>query len=129
MARILPVHFNINIGRFQIRISDYQSKKELFVKKRLRCEKMAENDQSSLQKPSSITELQNFKNVNNSLMQDALNVWAELWAELDGHVGPGEKSLLEAAEGFKPSCGWSQYLEKMWVLWYYLDFAKRISQQ
>ena len=88
---------------------------------------MAENDQSSLQKPSSITELQNFKNVNNSLMQD--NVWAELWAELDGHVGPGEKSLLEAAEGFKPSCGWSQYLEKMWVLWYYLDFAKRISQQ
>ncbi len=90
---------------------------------------MAENEQSSLPKAPSITELQNFKNVNTSLMQDALNVWAELWAELDGHVGPGTKPSLDTEDGFKPSCGWSQYLEKMWVLWYYLDFAKRISQQ
>ena len=90
---------------------------------------MAENENSSLPKTSSITELQNFKNVNNSLMHDALNVWSELWAELDGHVSSGSNHLIEAEEGFKPSCGWSQYLEKMWVLWYYLDFAKRISQQ
>ena len=90
---------------------------------------MVENEQDSLQKPSSITELQHFKNVNNSLMQDALNVWAELWAELDGHVGPGVNPSLDTEDGFKPSCGWSQYLEKMWVLWYYLDFAKRINQQ
>ena len=78
---------------------------------------MAENEHSSLQKSSSITELQNFKNINTSLMQDALKVWAELWAELDGHVGPGVKQSLETLEnedGFKPSCGWSQYLEKMW---------------
>ncbi len=90
---------------------------------------MAENEQDSLQKSSSITDLQHFKTVNNSLMQDALNVWAELWAELDGHVGPGANPPLEMEDGFTPSCGWSQYLEKMWVLWYYLDFAKRISQQ
>jgi hypothetical protein len=90
---------------------------------------MAENEQESLQKSSSVTELQNFKNINNSLMQDALNVWAELWAELDGHVGPGVNPSFDTEDGFKPSCGWSQYLEKMWVLWYYLDFAKRINQQ
>jgi hypothetical protein len=90
---------------------------------------MAENEQSSLQKSSSITELQNFKNINSSLMQDALKVWAELWAELDGQVGPDQKLSDDTEDGFKPSCGWSKYLEKMWVLWYYLDFAKRISQQ
>ena len=89
----------------------------------------AENKQDNLQKPSSITELQNFKDINNSLMQDALNVWAELWAELDGQSGSVSKSSFDTEAGFKPSCGWSQYLEKMWVLWYYLDFAKRISQQ
>lgn len=90
---------------------------------------MAENEHSSLQKSSSITELQNFKNINTSLMQDALKVWAELWAELDGQIGPEQKLSDQMEDGFKPSCGWSKYLEKMWVLWYYLDFAKRISQQ
>jgi hypothetical protein len=90
---------------------------------------MAENEQNYQQDSSSITELQNYKNINNSLMNDALNVWAELWAELDGQVGPDQKLSLDIENGFKPSCGWSQYLEKMWVLWYYLDFAKRISQQ
>ena len=87
--------------------------------------KLAENTP----KTTSMTELQNFKNVNNSLVQDALNIWSELWAELDFQVGAGTKSSSELDSGFEPSCGWSQYLEKMWVLKYYLDFAKRISQQ
>ncbi|MBN2590696.1 MAG: hypothetical protein JXA96_12605 [Sedimentisphaerales bacterium] len=91
--------------------------------------KIEQNTHNNLQKSSSMTELQNFKNINNSLVQDALNVWSELWAELDGQVGAGSKTSLESEAGFKPSCGWSQYLEKMWVLRNYLDFAKRISQQ
>ena len=91
--------------------------------------KMAENEQNTRQNSSSITELQNFKNINSSLIQDALNVWADLWAELDGQVGPSNIAKPEIKDGFKPSCGWSEFLEKMWVLWYYLDFSKRLSQQ
>ena len=90
---------------------------------------MENNLADNSQKASTATELQNFKNVNNSLVQDALNIWSELWAELDCQVGPGSKPVFESEAGFKPSCGWSQYLEKMWVLRNYLDFAKRISQQ
>ena len=90
---------------------------------------MDENLQINSNDSSPIAELQNFKNVNNSIMQDALNVWADLWAELDGHVGPRDAIKPDFSKGFEPSCGWSEFLEKMWVLWYYLDFSKRISQQ
>jgi hypothetical protein len=101
---------------------------------------MAENEQIASQKPSPITELQNFKNINNSLMQDALNVWADLWAELDssrrrqplerdGEVVSGNTVKPDIEDGFEPSCGWLEFLQKMWVLRSYLDFAKRISQQ
>jgi len=58
------------------------------------------NGQVVSQKSSSTTELQDFKNVTNKLIQDA-----------------------------EPSCGWNEYLEKMWVLKHYLDFTKRLSQQ
>ena len=101
---------------------------------------MAENEQIASRKSSLETELQDYKNVNNSLMQDALNVWADLWAELDstrqrspgsdGHIGESDKKIkFQIEDGFEPSCGWPQFLEKMWVLRYYLDFAKRLSQQ
>lgn len=90
---------------------------------------MAENEQVTSRESPHTTELQNFKNVNNSLMQDALNVWAELWAELDGQVGPCNVDRAKAEDGFEPSCGWSEFLEKMWVLRYYLDFSKRLGQQ
>ena len=74
------------------------------------------------------TELQDFKNVTNNLVQDALTVWADLWAELDSRVEP-DRLDLKAKNNFEPSCGWNEYLEKMWVLKHYLDFVKRLSQQ
>jgi hypothetical protein len=75
-----------------------------------------------------VGELQDFKNVTNNLVQDALNVWADLWAELEGRVEP-DNATREASGKFEPSCGWTEYLEKMWVLKHYLDFVKRLSQQ
>lgn len=81
------------------------------------------------QKPLPATELRHFRNVVSNVMQDALNVWAELWGELDGQVTSGNMILPETKKGFKPSCGWPQFLEKMWVLKHYLDFTKRFSQQ
>jgi hypothetical protein len=90
---------------------------------------MDKNKQVKSNESPQITDLQNFKNINNSIMQDALNVWAELWAELDGRVESSNIDQPEIKEGFEPSCGWSEFLQKMWVLWYYLDFSKRLSQQ
>lgn len=90
---------------------------------------MEESEQGKSNESSQITDLQSFKNVNNSIMQDALNVWADLWAELDGQVGSSNMVKPEIKDGFEPSCGWSEFLQKMWVLWYYLDFSKRLSQQ
>jgi hypothetical protein len=34
----------------------------------------------------------------------------------------------EAEKGFRPKCGWPEFLEKMWVLRHYLDYAKRYSE-
>lgn len=86
------------------------------------------NGQVDSQKSSNVPELQEFKNVTNNLVQDALTVWADLWAELEGQVEPDGQTCIKD-ETFEPSCGWNQYLEKMWVLKHYLDFVKRLSQQ
>jgi len=97
------------------------------------------HEQVASQGPLSTAELKDFKNVTNNLMQDALNVWADLWAELEGprfclrQEDAGASGVMvkpESAEGgFEPSCGWNEFLEKMWVLRHYLDFTKRLSQQ
>ena len=89
----------------------------------------AEQEHVVCQRPLPATELRHFKNVTGSVIQDALNVWAELWEELQDSVTCGVMVLPEAENGFKPSCGWPEFLEKMWLLKHYLDFTKRFSQQ
>lgn len=86
------------------------------------------NGQVVSERSSSATDLKDFKNVTNRLIEDALAVWADLWAELEGRGEP-DGATREADGQFEPSCGWTEYLEKMWVLKHYLDFAKRLSQQ
>jgi hypothetical protein len=88
-----------------------------------------EHKQVAHQKPLSETELRDFKNVIHNLMHDALTVWADAWAELDGRLPSGGKNPVESNERLEPSCGWSEYFEKMWVLRHYLDFTKKLSQQ
>lgn len=89
----------------------------------------AEHEHIVSQSPLPARELQHFKNVTGSVMQDALNVWAELWGELQGSVTCGVMVIPEAENGFKPSCGWPEFLEKMWLLKHYLDFTKKFSEQ
>ena len=86
------------------------------------------NENVESQQSPKVPELQDFKNVTNNLVQDALTVWADLWAELEGRVEP-DRSGRRTNNRFEPSCGWNEYLEKMWVLKHYLDFVKRLSQQ
>lgn len=66
----------------------------------------AEHEDIVSQRPLPARELQHFKNVTGSVMQDALNVWADLCGELQGSITCGVMVLPEAENGFKPSCGW-----------------------
>ncbi len=74
-------------------------------------------------------ELRHFKNVNSSLLRGALEKWSELWAEFQDRVTSDLMVLPEAERGFKPQCGWPEFLEKMWQLKFYLDSAKRFCDQ
>ena len=85
--------------------------------------------QTVVQKPSPEAELKHFRNVTGSVTQDALNVWAEIWGELQEGVHNGVAIAPEANEGFRPSCGWPEFMEKMWLLRHYLDFMARMSRQ
>ena len=71
-------------------------------------------------------DLQEFKQATGRVMQDAINVWDELWAEFESQkLAEGETA---ATAGFVPSCGWPEFLQKMWVLRNHLNFVKRISR-
>jgi hypothetical protein len=78
---------------------------------------------------SSGGDLQEFKNITNRMMQDALQVWAQLWGELESRVPSEGRELPSAAEKGTSSYEWSEFIEKMWLLRHYLDFTKRLSQQ
>ena len=80
------------------------------------------------QAPSAQVELKHFRNVTRSVTQDALNAWADIWAELENDITCGVAAALEGEKGFKPSCGWPEFLEKMWVLRQNLDFLARFSR-
>jgi hypothetical protein len=87
----------------------------------------ADLEDSAAPRQLSLTEFQDFKHVTNGLVQDAINVWDELWAELDDTGEPG--ALIKLESGFEPSCGWTEYLQKMWTLRHTLNFAKKYSRQ
>ncbi|MCE5334787.1 MAG: hypothetical protein LLG06_09355 [Desulfobacteraceae bacterium] len=72
--------------------------------------------------------LRDLLNVTSTILQDADNTWAEIWNELMGVVTDGAVILPEAEKGFKPKCGWPEFLERIWLLKHQLDSAKRHSQ-
>jgi hypothetical protein len=80
-------------------------------------------------RPPSQLEAAYFRNVTNSVVQDALNAWSEIWGELEGDVMHGAAISPQDKEGFTPSCGWPAFLEKMWILRQDLDFLARFSRQ
>ncbi len=69
--------------------------------------------------------LKHFRNINGSILQDALDTWGGIWDQLQGSVTHGFMITPEAETGFRPECGWPEFLEKMWLLKHYLDNAKR----
>ncbi len=73
--------------------------------------------------------LRHFRNVTDGMVRGALDVWASLWEELQDRIAPGVMILPEAKKGFTPSCGWPEFLEKMWELKHHLDSTHRFIRQ
>lgn len=101
-----------------------------------------EEPQTAARAPSPQAELKHYQHVIGGVTQDALNTWAEIWGELQQGVHTGvtiaPKADEDAAtsgtepsagEPFKPSCGWPEFMEKMWLLRHYLDFVARVSRE
>ncbi len=74
-------------------------------------------------------QLKHFRNVLNVVLQNAHDTWGDIWTEFQGTVTDKLLILPEAEKGqFKPKCGWPEFLEKMWLLRHYIDFAMRFSK-
>lgn len=74
-------------------------------------------------------DFRHFQNVTSCVLKDALNAWADIWQELDCVAAHGCMVSAEYEAGFKPQCGWPEFLEKMWLLKHHLDYAKRFCEQ
>jgi len=48
---------------------------------------------------------------------------------LENDIVCGTAVTAEGEKGFTPSCGWPEFLEKMWVLRQNLDFLARFSRR
>ncbi len=72
--------------------------------------------------------LKDFCYVVASVNDEALKVWADLWKELQTGVTPAGLVGPELEGGFKPSCGWPEFLEKVWLLKHYLDYIHRFCR-
>ena len=92
--------------------------------------------------------LRSFRYVVASVNDSALVVWAELFKELQGCVAtngvatpasePKElqgytatNGMVASAkeQGFAPSCGWAEFLEKLWLLRHYLDYIHHFCKE
>lgn len=73
-----------------------------------------------------LAELEHLLKVSGSVSEDANKVWAEMWGEFKQMVTGSGMVVPEAKEGFVPTCGWPEFLEKFWLLKHYLDSIQRI---
>ena len=75
-----------------------------------------------------LVELEHLLKVADSIAKDAGKTWAEIWSELR-KVTAGTAVLPEAEEGFVPSCGWPEFLERLWLLKHYIDSIHRVCNK
>ncbi len=67
-----------------------------------------------------------FRRMAATMARDALNAWSDVYREFEGKVTSGTMITGEARKGFRPGCGWPEFLERMWLLEHHLDHLKRI---
>lgn len=71
--------------------------------------------------------LKDYRYVVASVDAEALKAWEDLWKELKDGVTPAGGVVPQMEQGFKPSCGWAEFLEKFWLLKHYLDCIHRFT--
>jgi len=61
-----------------------------------------------------------------SVSHDANKAWADVWSELK--VCATGRGLIteEARNGFQPACGWDEFLERFWLIKFYMDSIQRV---
>lgn len=73
-------------------------------------------------------QMQHLLKVAASVTRDANKTWAEIWSELKPHISPGGVISPTLEKGFVPSCGWAEFVERLWLLKHYLDSIDRICR-
>jgi hypothetical protein len=73
--------------------------------------------------------LRDFRYVVASVNDSALTTWADLWSQLQGSVASNGIVAPDTEHGFKPACGWPEFLEKLWLLKHYLDYIHRFCKE
>ncbi len=73
--------------------------------------------------------LKDFRYIVGSVDESALEVWEQLWREFQQGVTPAGAVTSEMEQGFQPSCGWPEFLERFWLLKHYLDYILRFCRQ
>lgn len=63
-----------------------------------------------------------------SINRDATDAWTELWGELKPHVSSSGTIHPSMEKGFVPSCGWPEFIERLWLVKHYLDSIARMCQ-
>lgn len=63
-----------------------------------------------------------------AVTEGALKTWAELWEQIKPGVTPSGMVLPAMQQGFKPPCGWAEFLEACWRLKTELEFACRFCR-
>jgi hypothetical protein len=100
------------------------------MKKREKTHEVGDSSEAPLILPfTPMVELEHLLKVAESVTGDANKVWMEIWEEFKQIVTSSGIILDEAKNGFIPSCGWSEFLEKFWLLKHYLDSIQRICKK
>lgn len=73
-----------------------------------------------------LAEVEHLLKVAASVTQDANHVWTDIWAQVKPLATSRGKAGVQIEGGFVPSCGWPEFLEKLWLLKHYLDSVQRI---
>jgi hypothetical protein len=63
------------------------------------------------------------------MVQEALDMWTEIWGEFEGRMTSGSLVLPGTDEGFTPECGWPEFLERLWQLRFYLASINKVCAQ
>ncbi|MBN2476296.1 MAG: hypothetical protein JXB62_16910 [Pirellulales bacterium] len=72
--------------------------------------------------------LKNLRYVLGSVNEDAQRAWSKLWEQMKSGVTPAGMVTPTMQEGFKPECGWAEFLEEFWLLKHYLDYISRLCR-